>query len=95
MRNLRRNGRCQRKRNKTDADKDRKMKPSKELDRDTLAAAIDRYILGRNAERNRKIFYDKMVFGPTFEALAEKYDLSVTQVKRIVYECEETVFRHI
>lgn len=62
--------------------------------RDAVERAIDQYVLGRNAERNRKIIRDKLIDGLTFEKIAEKYDLSVTQVKRIVYNGDE-IFRHI
>lgn len=71
------------------------MRPEKELDLDRLEPAISRYVLGRNADRNRKIFRDKIVLGLTHEAIAEKYDLSVTQIKRIVYKCEKMVFKHL
>ena len=71
------------------------MKAPGGLNRNRLETAIYSYVLGRNAERNRNIFYDKMVMGLTHETIAEKYDLSVTQVKRIVYKCEQMVFKHV
>lgn len=53
---------------------------------------IDEYI---HSERDRKIMADRLVNGMCYEPLAEKYDLSVTQVKRIIYRCQETIFKHL
>ena len=47
---------------------------------------IDEWIIGRNAERNRKILKRRLLDGILFENLAEEFDLSVTQVKNIVYK---------
>ena len=43
--------------------------------------------------RNRLILYDRLVHGLTFEQLAEKHDLSVRQVKNIVYKGMDVIFR--
>lgn len=45
---------------------------------------IDDYVRGRNAERNRKLLKRRIIDGITIEALAEEYDISVSQVKRIL-----------
>lgn len=55
------------------------------MDRKSIIAQIEQ-IVGRNAERNRKIVYDKLINGMTFEAVAEKYELSDRQIKNIVYK---------
>ena len=62
---------------------------------DKIAADIDRWITGRNAERNRAILKRRLIDGPTFETLAEEFDLSVPQTKTIVYRCSDKLFRHV
>ena len=62
---------------------------------DKIAADIDRWITGRNAERNRAILKRRLIDGPTFEALAEEFDLSVPQTKAIVARCADKLFRHV
>ena len=44
---------------------------------------IDEYI---HNERHREILHDRWIDGLTFEELAEMYDYSVRQVKRIVHK---------
>lgn len=56
---------------------------------------INNWIKGRMAYRNKQIMVDRLIEGMTFEKLAEKYELSVSQVKNIVYKNEYIVYRHI
>lgn len=42
-------------------------------------------IIGFKAERNRNILKRRLCDGLTFEELSEEFDISVNQVKRIVY----------
>ena len=51
-----------------------------------IEAAIDKYIIGRHAERNRKLVKRRLIDGIVFEKLAEEFELSDSQVKRIVYK---------
>lgn len=60
-----------------------------------IAADIDRWINGRNAERNRSILKRRMIDGITYEALAIEFDLSYSQVCRIVYKTSATLFRNV
>lgn len=46
-------------------------------------------------ERNRRIMERRLIDGITFEKLAEEHEMSVSQVKRIIWKCSETVFRHV
>ena len=46
-------------------------------------------------ERDRKILKRRLIDGVCFEPLAEEFDLSVSQVKRIVYKSEKELFRFI
>ena len=57
--------------------------------------AIDMYIVGKNAERNRQILKSRFIDGLTYEKLAEKYDLSVSHVKFIVYKLENVVYDNL
>ena len=52
-----------------------------------LAHIIDECIIGRDAERNRAIMKRRYIDGIRFEPLAEEFELSVRQVKRIVSKC--------
>ena len=60
-----------------------------------ITCAIDQWIIGRNAQRNREITKRKLIDGITFELLAEEFDLSVRQTKNIVYECNDKIFQHL
>ena len=67
----------------------------RDYSRSEIEDAIKEWIVGSNAERNRRVIYRRLIDGITYESLAEEFDLSVRQVKRIVYKCEETIFRHL
>ena len=67
----------------------------KDYSRTELEAAINEWIVGTNAERDRRVIYRRHIDGICYEPLAEEFDLSVRQIKRIVYKCEEIIFRHI
>lgn len=60
-----------------------------------LCRVIDEWINGRHAERNRDIMKRRLIDGICYEPLAEEFELSVRQVKRIVYQCEYTIFKHL
>ena len=57
-----------------------------------IAFLIDEYI---HSERDRAILKDRLINGICYEPLAEKYDLSVRQVKTIVYKSEAKLFQNI
>lgn len=46
-------------------------------------------------ERNREILKRKWLDGITYERLAEEFDLSVRQVKNIVYKAERQLIKHM
>lgn len=54
---------------------------------------IDEWILGRHAERNRKILKRRLIDGICYEPLAEEFDMSVRQIKNIVYKGENKIFK--
>ena len=47
-----------------------------------MASLIDEHI---NSERDRAILRRRFIDGITFEALAEEFDMSESQIKRIVH----------
>lgn len=57
-----------------------------------ISYLIDEYI---HSERDRNILKRRLIDGLTYEKLAEEFDLSVRQTKKIVYKCEDTLFSHI
>ena len=60
-----------------------------------LSHVIDERIYGRNAERNRAILKRRLIDGIPFEPLAEEFDLSTRQCKRIVYTCFERILKYL
>jgi len=53
---------------------------------------IDEWV---HSERDRKILKRRLIDGICFEPLAEEFDMSVRQIKNIVYKAERQLFRHI
>jgi hypothetical protein len=62
---------------------------------DMIRQAIDMYVIGFRAERNRKIMKYKLADGHTFEETAEYFDMSVAGIKRIVYRYQYTIFKAV
>lgn len=48
-----------------------------------------------HSERDRLVMCRRLIDGVTFERLAEEQDMSVSQIKRIVWKCSEVIFRHL
>lgn len=63
-----------------------------EYSRSDIEYAINEWILN---ERNRNILKRRLLDGLTYERLSEEFDLSVQQIKNIVYKCQDKVFRHL
>lgn len=59
------------------------------LSRSELETLIDEWILD---ERNRRILKRRLLDGICYEPLAEEFELSVRQVKNIVYKNEDVLF---
>lgn len=51
-----------------------------------IRRVIDNYVRGRNGERNRAILKRRIIDGITLEKLAEEFDMSVSQIKEIIYK---------
>lgn len=57
-----------------------------------IIALIDEYI---HSERDRRILKRRLVDGICYEPLAEEFDMSVRQIKTIVYKAQERLFKHL
>lgn len=62
---------------------------------DRIKEIIDNHINGRNAVRNREILKRRLIDGICFEPLAEEFDISVRQCKRIVYVCMDRILKYV
>ncbi len=67
----------------------------KEVSRSQIEYAIAEWVVGKNAERNRRVLHRRLIDGICYEPLAEEFDLSVQQVKNIVYKYEKIIFSKI
>lgn len=63
-----------------------------DFSRSEISGLIDEWIFN---ERDRKILKRRLLDGICYEPLAEEFNLSVRQIKNIVYKCEDKLFRHI
>lgn len=57
-----------------------------------ICALIDEYI---HNDRDRQILKRRLVDGRCFEPLAEEFEMSDRQIKRIVYKLQERLFRYL
>lgn len=64
----------------------------KEYSNSEIILAIEEYI---HSERDRAILKRRLVDGITYERLAEEFELSVAQIKRIIYRCEDYLYSKI
>jgi len=62
----------------------------KEYTNSEVFDAIDDLI---HSERDRAILKRRLIDGITYERLAEEFELSVAQIKRIVYKGENRIFK--
>lgn len=63
-----------------------------DLSRSEVESLIDEWIFN---ERDRRILKRRLLDGVCYEPLAEEFDLSVRQVKNIVYKGQDKLFMHI
>ena len=57
-----------------------------------LAYLIDEYI---KSERDRAILKRRLIDGICYEPLAEEFNMSVRQIKNIVYKGQDKLFRRL
>lgn len=60
--------------------------------RSDIEHAIDEWILN---EKYRAIMKRRLIDGITYEWLADEFQMSTSQIKRIVYKCEDRIFKHL
>lgn len=63
-----------------------------DMSRTEIEFLIDEWI---HKERDRQILKRRLLDGICYEPLAEEFDLSVRQVKNIVYRAEDKLFRKV
>lgn len=66
-----------------------------DISRSEIEAAIHEWIIGPKAERDRAILSRRLFDGICYEPLAEEFDMSVPQIKRIIYKGTGRVFSHL
>lgn len=57
-----------------------------------ISLIIDEWI---HSERDRKILKRRLIDGCCYEPLAEEFNLSVRQIKSIIYKNENIIFKHL
>lgn len=57
-----------------------------------ITALIDEHI---HSQRDRAILKRRLIDGICYEPLAEEFDLSVPQIKRIIYKGQDRVLRYL
>lgn len=57
-----------------------------------ICALIDEHI---HSDRDRRILKRRLIDGICFEPLAEEFDMSDRQIKRIIYKLQEQLFKHL
>lgn len=67
------------------------MKHDFNLPRSEIEKLIDEWIF---REKDREILKRRLLDGITYEKLAEEFDMSVRQIKTIVYKSEDRLFNH-
>lgn len=60
--------------------------------RSEISKLIDEWIF---SERDRAILKRRLLDGICFEPLADEFELSVRQVKNIVYKAEKELYKHV
>ena len=48
-----------------------------------------------HSQRDRRILYRRLIDGITYERLSEEFQLSPSQIKRIIYKSEQILFQHL
>lgn len=63
-----------------------------DMDNYEISEAIDKYVRG---ERARKILKRRLLDEICYEPLAEEFDMSVSQIKRILIKAQEQLYKHL
>ncbi len=65
------------------------------LSKSQIDALIEEWVIVKNAERDRAILRRRLYDGITFELIAMEFDMSVRQIKNIVYKNERKIYSHM
>ena len=57
-----------------------------------ICALIDEHI---HSDRDRRILKRRLIDGICYEPLAEEFDMSDRQIKRIIYKLQEHLFKYL
>lgn len=57
-----------------------------------ICALIDEHI---HSDRDRRILKRRLCDGIVYEALAEEFDMSDSQIRRIIYKLQDKLFRYL
>ena len=75
-----------------DRAREKKMNNFDDISNSALSAMIDDWIKN---QRDRDLLKRRLIDGVCFEPLAEEFDISVIQCKRIVYKCVQQIVKHM
>lgn len=68
----------------------------KDLSRTQLETIIDEWIIGDlHSERNRNMLKDRLINGYIYDYIAEKYDMSVPQIRTIISKGKRIILKHL
>lgn len=67
----------------------------RDISKTELESLIDEWVVGKHAERNRKIMRRRLIDGICYEPLAEEFDMSDKQIRNIVKKNQGIILRHI
>lgn len=67
----------------------------KNVTKSQLVHIIDEYVIGYKSERNRSILKRRLCDGLTYEELSGEFDLSVNQVKNIIYKEMDILIKYL
>lgn len=62
------------------------------MSRSQVSYLIDEWVF---SERDRLILKRRLLDGVCYEPLADEFDMSVRQIKNIVYKAENQLFKHM
>lgn len=63
-----------------------------DITNEEIERVIDSYL---HSQRDRAILKRRLIEGICYEPLSEEFQLSVRQVKNIVYKAEQKIFKHL
>ena len=68
----------------------------KDLSRTQLETIIDEWIVGDlHSKRNRDVIKDRLINGYIYDYIADKYDMSVPQIRTIISKGKRIILKHL